>query len=156
MAKRFSLPNAGTIEHLSPTSAKMAIFKSSDPLTSSNSHLLVSRSASPHNGDLLTSQASSPGSKSSWGMGRWFQKRPSAVSSVSSMSDVSCMSNSLDEDNGAANTRQKLQDLVKSVTQRAKKIGRNEVAPIATVSATLAPPPSKYKQIPLLIINTQF
>ncbi|XP_071785826.1 uncharacterized protein [Asterias amurensis] len=141
MAKRFSLPNAGTIEHLSPTSAKMSSFKSSDPLTSSNSHLLASRSASSYNGDLLTSQASSPGSKSSRGMGRWFQKRPSAVSSISSMSDVSCISNSLDEDNGAANARQKLQDLVKSVTQRAKKVGRNEVAPISTVSATLAPPP---------------
>ncbi|XP_038070088.1 cyclic nucleotide-gated cation channel beta-3-like isoform X2 [Patiria miniata] len=135
MHKRFSLP--GSMDHLSPISA-MGV-KSSDPqgTSGSNGHSPALRTSSLQNSDLLLSSGSrSP----SWGMSRWFQKRPSAVSSISSMSDMSCMSNSLDEDTVAANTRQKLQNLVKTVTQRAKKVGRNEVTPISTVSATLAPP----------------
>ncbi|XP_022108775.1 cyclic nucleotide-gated cation channel beta-3-like [Acanthaster planci] len=138
MNKRFSLP--GSMDHLSPISAilppAMAV--------GSNSHSVATRTLSLQNPDLLNSSQlmkSSPRSGSpSLRTGGWFQKRPSAVSSMSSLSDVSCMSNSLDEDTVAANTRQKLQHLVKAVTKRAKKAGRNEVTPISTVSATLAPP----------------
>ncbi|XP_077983104.1 uncharacterized protein LOC144437944 [Glandiceps talaboti] len=141
--KRHSLPVPGKMDYLTPTSSLLAP-------TLSNGSVNVSNGKS-HDSTSSKSQPSSPTrSKSPWE--RLFgtsskQRKSSAISSISGLSDLS-FSGSFDGDasvnsvQSPASTR--LRDLVKNVTERAKKIRKSEVHPAVTSAAsepsTLAPP----------------
>ncbi|XP_070576004.1 cyclic nucleotide-gated channel beta-3-like [Ptychodera flava] len=144
--KRHSLPVPGRVDYLTPTSSLLAPTLSNGSITYSNGD------AHNRHGHKSKSQPSSPvRSKSPWE--RFFggrkQRKSSAISSISGLSEFS-VSGSFDGDASVNSVQSpasnRLRDLVKSVTERAKRLGKNEIQPAAPTPtptpepSTLAPP----------------
>ncbi|XP_077868029.1 uncharacterized protein LOC100378203 [Saccoglossus kowalevskii] len=141
--KRHSLPVPGKVDYLTPTAPLLAPTLSNGKLSNGNVK---------HDNSRSKSQPSSPiRSKSPWErlFGSKKDRQPSVISSVSGLSDFSGSAASFDGDGSLPSIHSpagtKLRDLVKSVTQQAKKLRKNEIHPAPAITpasepSTLAPP----------------
>ncbi|PIK33890.1 hypothetical protein BSL78_29290 [Apostichopus japonicus] len=89
----------------------------------------------------IMSQVSSPmkGLSSPWA--KWFQRKSSDGSVISSVSDGSLYSNSCEPADDSSARSKRLQDLVKSVARKVKKNKKNKVGPAMASSPNLLAPP---------------
>ncbi|XP_072022486.1 cyclic nucleotide-gated channel beta-1-like [Amphiura filiformis] len=131
-----SLPIPGVIDHLTPAHA----------FDNGKSNGKVYKHGKSSNGTISTSQPNSPvhASKPSSWLRMFGKKEPkistaSGYSSAGEMSDASCFSiNSQEEEQLGATPKQRMQLLVKTVRDKMRKVGNNQVAPAP--QSLLAPP----------------
>ncbi|KAJ8041706.1 Cyclic nucleotide-gated cation channel beta-1 [Holothuria leucospilota] len=92
----------------------------------------------------IMSQVSSPmkGLSSPWK--KWFHRKSSDGSMISSVSDGSLFSNSLDPDESSIQSKQRLQDLVKSVARKVRRKHTNKVEPFQGSTPNLLAPPEPH------------